>query len=94
MKNQIPKDKKISFTVYVDDNYHFMDEDERYTLGVFDTEEEAIKAAKAVIDEFLLKNISDTKSAEKLYEGLCIYGEDPWISPPGSFHAWDYAKKM
>ena len=52
------------YTVYVDDNYHYMDEDERYTLGVFDTEEEAVRAAKNVIDKFLPDTCTPGTTAE------------------------------
>lgn len=34
------------YEVYVDDNFHFMDESERYKLGAFETCEEAIAACK------------------------------------------------
>jgi hypothetical protein len=81
----------MKYTVYVDDNYHFMDEEERYTLGVFDTEEEAIQAAKAIVDEFLVSAYKPGVEAEKLMATYVSFGEDPWIhgSP---FNAWDYAK--
>lgn len=33
---------KAAYTVFVDDNYHYMDEDERTTAGVFETMEQAL----------------------------------------------------
>ena len=80
------------YTVYVDDNYHYMDEDERYTLGVFDTEEEAVRAAKNVIDKFLPDTCTPGTTAESLYESYVGFGEDPWI-PGSTFSAWDYARE-
>ena len=38
------------YTVLVDDNYHYMNEEYRYTLGVYDTKEEALQAAKSIVD--------------------------------------------
>jgi hypothetical protein len=80
------------FTVYVDDNFHYMDESERYTLGEFDTEAEAIQAAKAIVDEFLESGYSSGVSAKELFDGYKMYGEDPWISGV-KFSAWDYARQ-
>jgi hypothetical protein len=88
-KSQV-KDPK--YTVYVDDNYHFMDEEERYTLGVFDTEEEAVQAAKGLIDEFLHQTYCPGTSAKNLFEAYCGFGDDPWILL-SAFHAWDYARE-
>ena len=34
-------DGRLRYEVYVDDNYHYMDEDERYSGGVFDSWEAA-----------------------------------------------------
>lgn len=39
------------FTVLVDDNYHYSDPDERYTLGEFDTLEAAIAACQTIVDD-------------------------------------------
>ena len=44
---------ETTYTVEVDDNYHYMNESERYTLGEYDTWEEALAAAKKVVDDFL-----------------------------------------
>ena len=35
----------MNYTVFVDDNFHYADEDERYKLGAFDTLDEAIAFA-------------------------------------------------
>jgi hypothetical protein len=34
----------------VDDNFHYMDQDERYEHGIFSTVDEAIAACKAIVD--------------------------------------------
>ena len=36
----------MTYTVFVDDNFHYMDKDERYTHGLFETLEAAVEAAK------------------------------------------------
>jgi hypothetical protein len=41
------------YKVIVDDNFHYMDESERYEHGVFATAEEAIAACKRIVDEDL-----------------------------------------
>jgi hypothetical protein len=34
----------------VDDNFHYMDDEDRYELGIFSTIEEAIAACKRIVD--------------------------------------------
>jgi len=43
----------MKYKVLVDDNFHYMDEDERYELGEFDTSEDAIAPCKKIVDECL-----------------------------------------
>ncbi len=84
------------YTVFVDDNYHLMDESERYTHGEFDTYGAAVTACKKIVDEFF-EEIKDKKlSFNDLWEGYTMYGEDPFITPEPEgchFSAWDYAKQ-
>lgn len=95
--NQAPELER-GYAVDVDDNFHFMDEDERWRLGRFATYEEAVAAAKRLIEEFFDCDISE-KTAEELFEGYMMMGDDPFIfpvggapEPPDRFSAWDYAK--
>jgi len=44
----------MTYQVFVDDNFHFMDESERYNLGEFSTREEAIATCKKIVDEYLI----------------------------------------
>src|ERR1700691_1972014 len=70
----------MPYKVMVDDNFHYMDESERYTHGEFATLEAAIEACKA-IDAELLKDADTTgMSGSELYQGYVGFGEDPWIS--------------
>lgn len=41
------------FEVFVDDNFHFMDEDERTSSGQFETLDEAITKCQGIVDESL-----------------------------------------
>jgi hypothetical protein len=87
-----------TYSVYVDDNYHYMDEEARYKLGDFATLEEAIVVCKRRVDQFLNKVPIDITAAER-YEQYTGFGPDPFIvtddpdagSPP--FSAWSYAKE-
>lgn len=86
---------KPKYSVFVDDNFHYMDESERYLLGEFETRDEAIQAAKAIVDKFLIRGYEEGMSAEKLHEQYRGFGEDPYISPrdeDSPFSAWKYAE--
>ena len=92
--NELQTPQREEFTVWVDDNYHFMDEGERYKLGDFATEAQALAAAKAIVDEFLLEHYIPGMSAEQLLAGYKQYGEDPWfVSTEQPFSAWRYAEE-
>jgi len=82
---------KAGYTVFVDDNFHYMDEDERYTLGVFATPEEAIAACRSIVDGCIGSEPGAT--AETLFKNYAMFGEDPFIVPGVGFSAWDYAKR-
>jgi hypothetical protein len=87
-----------AYRVFVDDNYHFMDESERYLLGEFEDAEGAIAACKAVVDEGLRAAMSPNVTAEQLFASYKVGGEDPFIvAPPGrpsvEFSAWRYAEE-
>ena len=81
----------------VDDNYHYMDEAERYELGAYATLEAATQAARALVDEFLLSALKPGMTAQQLFEHYTAFGEDPFIAPaegePAPFSAWDYARR-
>ncbi|HJX83377.1 MAG TPA: hypothetical protein VJ723_03440 [Candidatus Angelobacter sp.] len=82
------------YIVYVNDNFHYMDESERYKLGEFDDCQSAVAACKKIVDEFLEKAAS--ASADELFEQYTTFGEDPWVlsSDAGcKFSAWDYARE-
>ena len=86
----------MSYRVLVDDNFHFMDESERYTLGDYPTFAAAVQAAQAIVDDFLVSALEPGLDAQQLYVTYTGFGEDPFILPLGGepaqpFSAWDYA---
>jgi hypothetical protein len=83
----------MTFKVLVDDNFHYMEEDERSVLGEFDTAEAAISAAKKVVDDYLRREYRPGMTAEALHERYTSFGDDPFISGGEvDFSAWAYAK--
>jgi hypothetical protein len=85
----------MAYVVYVDDNYHYMDESERYKVGEFETCEAAQDTCRRIVDEFLLQNYKPGQTPKQLYELYTMFGEDPFIvgKPECAFSAWTYAKE-
>jgi guanosine-3',5'-bis(diphosphate) 3'-pyrophosphohydrolase len=71
--------KKFHLKVY--DNYHYMVESEAYNHGQYDSYEEAMIAAKAIVDEFFEHNWKQGLKPDYLIGQYCLYGEDPNILP-------------
>ena len=86
----------MTYRVLVDDNFHHMDESERYELGSYATLEVAIEAAKALVDSFLTSEFQPGMTAEQLYKLYTTFGDDAFIIGPEqsvkNFSAWEYAK--
>ena len=88
------------YKVTVDDNFHYMEEDERYELASFLTIEEAIAACKRIVDDDLSAFAKGKNYApDDLYEHYVSFGSDPFIvalDPKDDrpcFSAWGYAKE-
>ena len=93
--------EKQKYTVYVDDNFHYMDEDYRGKHSEYDSYEKAVEACKAIVEYDLSDLLSQCRArgeeltAKKLYGYYTTFGDDPWITPEPEgrhFSAWDYAK--
>lgn len=88
----------MTYRVMVDDNFHYMDESERYQLGEFATLDAAIAAARKVVDECLESAYTPGMGADELMAGYCQFGEDPFIvavsedSAGVPFSGRDYAR--
>lgn len=85
------------FEVFVDDNFHYMDESERYRLGAFPTCETAIEACRRIVDECLTWAYRPGMSLGELWQTYSMFGEDPFVMPPAgvacTFSAWEYARE-
>jgi|GEM_PF-1144206 hypothetical protein len=89
-------DNKPTFTVLVDDNFHFMDEDERWTAGTYDSLREALERCLQMVGQDLLQGHRATMAAADLYESYTMMGDDPFIQGPMKtmFSAWNYAQEL
>jgi len=86
----------MGYAVYVDDNFHYQDEGERYKLGDFAAAGEALAAARKIVDDFLRQAFRPGMTARELYSAYQGFGEDPFIvsdDPACVFSAWDYARE-
>ena len=96
MKEMENEEMTNSYQVFVDDNYRYMDESERYKLGDYETFEEAEAACKEIVDDFLQRGIEKPITAKELYQCYVMFGEDAFIRGepvPYRFSAWSYAKQ-
>ena len=91
--------RKTRYQVFTDDNFNYMDESERIAGDVFDTAEEAIAAAKKIVDDSLRHEYRHHRgiSAKELWDYYTDFGEDPFIrssprDPECKFSAWNYAE--
>jgi hypothetical protein len=84
------------YQVYVDDNFHYMDESERYLAGVYDDCRAAVERCKEIVDRSLLNEYKQGMSAKELLDRYKSFGDDPWISSTDEkckFSAWSYAEQ-
>lgn len=87
----------MAYTVLVDDNFHYADEDERTEHGTYETADAAIEAARTIVLESLRSVYEPGMSAEALYEKYQSFGDDPFVvgpEPRPEFSAWAYARSM
>jgi len=91
------------YSVMIDDNFHFMNEDERVHCGTFSTAEEAVATCRKIVDDWLESHKKPGMTANELYDLYTAFGEDPFVFPTDrdtavaqgkwKFGAWAYAKK-
>ena len=67
------------YKVMVDDNFHYMAEDERWEYGTFATAEEALDACRRLVDEALMDEYRDGATAEQLFVRYTSFGDDPFV---------------
>jgi hypothetical protein len=88
----------MSYRVIVDENFHYMDPDQRWELGVFATAEQALAACRRMVEDDLRDLRKPGMSAEELITAYQTFGDDPFIvpidgAPAVEFSAWDYAER-
>jgi hypothetical protein len=61
------------YKVMIDDNFDYMDEDERSEHGTFSTAEEAVAACRRLVGQWLVKNYKPGMTAAELYEQYVVW---------------------
>jgi len=93
---QPPAKQSHSYKVISDDNFHHMDEPERYDVGEYSTCAEAIAASKKHIDDFLLPVHKAGMTTEELWALYRTFGDDAFIITTDTecrFSGWEYARQ-
>jgi hypothetical protein len=72
-----------SYKVMVDDNFHYMEEDERREHGSYSTLEDAISTCKGLVDRSLAASYRPGMTAAELFEHYASFGDDPVIVAEG-----------
>ena len=67
----------MPYVVMVDDNFHYMDEDERYRHGEFSDAGVAIEHCRQIVDEYLESALKPGMSAEELWDSYKSFGGGP-----------------
>ena len=71
------------YKVYVDDNYHYMDKDERYPAASYDSLEEALQKCREIVIRSLEDLYEKGIIPENLSAQWSMFGEDPFITGAG-----------
>ena len=88
----------MKYQIYIDDNFHYMNEDERVKGPLLRSKEAAIAEVKQIVDESLLwerNQCENPNDPKELYERYIAFGDDPFILSEDKsfrFSAWEYAK--
>jgi hypothetical protein len=79
------------YIVMIDDNFHYMDEEQRHKRGEFSSYEDAVTACKKIVDEELQDMLRQGIKPEELSATWSLYGSDPYIIGGSErFSARDY----
>ena len=85
-----------TYKVLVNDNTHYMDEDQQRVVGEFANCQDAVVVCQQVVDRFLRKHYRTGMPAEQLLRSYKGWGEDAWILTTDKdckFSAWTYAER-
>jgi hypothetical protein len=67
------------YKIYVDDNYHYMDESARYVADSYSSLEEAVERCKELTIKSLEDLYEDGITPENLSAQWAMFGEDPFV---------------
>ena len=67
------------YKVFVDDNYHYMDESERHAAGSYSSLEEAVERCKEITIKSLEHFYENGITPDNLKAQWLMFGEDPFI---------------
>lgn len=84
-----------TWTVWVRDNFHYMDEDETWKRGEYENYDLALSTCKQMVDQCLYEYLPNCKTSDELYRYYQSFGDDPYIipdDPNNRFSAWSYAQ--
>lgn len=89
--------KATTFTLRVADNFHYMDPDESYVHGTYDTWEAAVAKAKQIVDSCIAEYHKPGMSADEVFHMYTSFGDDPSVHPTPEgreyFSGWNYARE-
>ena len=88
---QVQEENKPTYKVWIDDNFHFMDEDERIFHGEYSTPKQASVACQKIVDANIESITEQETDPDKAYESYVCFGDDPWIEGL-EFSAFEYAE--
>jgi hypothetical protein len=83
----------LHYQVMVDDNFHYMEENERWEYGTFATAEEAIAACRRLVDESLVGEYRPGMTATQLYDRYTSFGDEPFIVAPAGSAKVDWSAR-
>jgi len=73
--------KQDKFKVYIDDNFHYMNEGSRQFDGEYDTYEEAEDRCKEIVEKSIMEFYKPGITESELSQGYFVYGEEPFVIP-------------
>lgn len=82
------------YTVFTEENEHYMDRSARRMYGEYGTYAEAVAVARMIVDADLREIYRPGMSVESLYRSYTHYGTDAYVVPEEEgehFSAWSYA---
>lgn len=86
------------FAIIIYSNAHYQDPNESYTLSNFETYDDALQKAMAIVEEDIKRLYAPGMSVTDLLALFKLYGEDPVITPEldadNPFLSWYYAENL